>query len=959
MASDFVLILGNGFDISLGLNSSFSDFAYSEFWPFSNTTDGLAGFLTHKIEENPYWSDLEGALLEYASEAGDGSDDPFQINRDKQHFLNLNSYFAAYLLAAQQKKISEYSAALYILECICEKESSVIYSFNYTDLETLVKGCSLCSIDHLPEIHNVHGKLSDFSIILGINDDAVIKPGYEFLYKSFSNYYASNEMQNAMRSAKEVVIFGHSLSQVDNLYFKSYFSEYLTAKQEGNTNVTILTFDSSSAESIINNIAQYTGIDIEIVRKKLNFVLTKDYCTDSSFTDFSRRLKRMESQAGTSSVPTTSETEAERSLIFLQGEGFFKDYDPEKRPKPVSVALKKAADLFSGTSCFLQAPPSEEDLIVCTDLLVFGIDIKQWGNYSIDKFLQNCMNASTNVIRKRIIFVTKDSAGKRDILMALKDCCGGNLSMLYSQIDLSILRLDGSDLYLMENIKDVLAGKPTHRSESIDIEVLAKSFPSSFLPRIAEMQMTLARRYEFTREYQEARKYYLRAADAYLELETSSHLPVKRERISVLIALGELGIKHDEAEDVYKALFNGIDLLPKRDETNYLEFAPLRAKCLLGIARMEARERKYDMSNPRFEESIAIFRKLSEMYPDCFSPSLVEALRWYANLLCRQALDSQEDKLFGRPGEKIHTSSEKEYRDKAEVVYKEMQKILEGLNNNYPTVYAIPLAETLYDIAIAQLEKDSYVAGRNNLLKANSLCKSFLIEKRNNVSKEKRERDREIKRRHILPLLAHIESELGKAESYLMNPEYSESVLLQDINVMSDGYSFLSACNHIKTSIEFYDELAGRDPQAYFLEFYYSLLNLYMLYENYNQKVDSFVLDYFERARAFCMRMKDDEHLALLIKRMAFIYNYYTDDKKARAYYEEAVCITYELWQSDHDSFADIFEECLWDLENYYEEQNEKWRFKFFEGMSQDIQGESYEDEDDEDEDFKDEDDEE
>lgn len=928
MDNDIVLILGNGFDISLGLDSKFSDFSNSEFWPFVTTTDGLAGFLTHKIEEDPKWSDLEGALLEYASMSGYGSDDLFQIKRDKQHFQDLNSYFTAYLQVLQQKlnDINDLSPALIILNTICEsKASSVIYSFNYTDLKTLVGK----RIEKLPEIQNIHGQLHDYSIILGINDDAVVKPGYEFLYKSFSNYYASNKMQSAMRSAKEVIIFGHSLSQVDNLYFKDYLYDYLTAENNDRTNVTILTYNSPSAESIINNVVQYTGVDEKRIRERLHFVLTNEI--GSSFWDVARRLGDMESTLDTSSCTIIPMVKEKRSLIFLEGEGFTKDYDLEKKPTPVSVTLKEEAGGFPGATCFLQTPLSENQILGCTDLLIFGIPTEQWGYYSIDKFLQNCMIASTNSIRKKITIVTENSVGKREILMKLKACCEDNLSLLYSRVDLIIFRLDGSDFHLLDDIKDTIAGKSIKKSKSSDIEALAMTFPTSFLPRIAEMQMTLARRYEYTTEYSKAHDHYLQAAESYLELETSSNISFTKERVSVMLAMGKLSIKYDKSEEVFQSLFLALDILPKLDEKNYLEFAPLRAECLLGIARMETRQRKYKLSIPRYNESIAIFRRLAGIYPDCFSPSLVEALIWYANLLCRQALDKRERKLFGSSGEMIHTSSEKDYRDKAELVYKEIRKIQESLYSDHPNVYAIPLAKTIFDIGIALLEKDWFVTGRDELFKAYALCKSAMEDKRKKYPDDKTNKILAYKRKHILPLWASIEANIARAEIAILS---CYSSIEDPMSCPETNYpSYKSAYKHFVISIEFWEELADYEPQVYFEDFFRSLYDLFDLHENHlKMEEDSFALEYIERARSICFRSGNETSLyyklTILIKHVAVIYDY-ANNKKARVYYEETVCMAYKLWKGDR-KYSKLLEQNLNDLRRYYEEQNEEWRIELF-----------------------------
>ena len=61
-----VFIIGNGFDLDIGLKSKFDDFYDSDYWPFHGKNTPLAKFLELNcaIER---WLDLEEALAEYGS----------------------------------------------------------------------------------------------------------------------------------------------------------------------------------------------------------------------------------------------------------------------------------------------------------------------------------------------------------------------------------------------------------------------------------------------------------------------------------------------------------------------------------------------------------------------------------------------------------------------------------------------------------------------------------------------------------------------------------------------------------------------------------------------------------------------------------------------------------------------------------------------------------------------------
>lgn len=901
---DIVLILGNGFDLSLKRKTSIASFAHSDFWPFTRTTDGLAGFLTKKVEESPKWCDVEGALREYAAPDGPGSDDPFQIQRDREHFRDLNSYFTAYLQVAQQEKIDEESPANLVFNTVCRtKASSIVYTFNYTDVEGLVKDEDV----QMPEVRYLHGKVRDYSIILGINDDMAVRPGYEFLYKSFSNYYASNELQGAMRAAREVVIFGHSLSEVDNLYFKDFLHDYLLAEKTEEKNVTVWTYDRPSIEKIVRNMVSSTGVDQETVLAKIDFALT-----NKDFYDYWDKVARL-GNLKPSPVPEVPETEKKRSLLFLAGEDFSEEYG----------LGKMSLEQFPGESAFLQEPPSEEQIARCTDLIVFGIPVSRWEDFLVKRFLKDCMEAPLESPRKRITFITDTSAGKQCILLALRTFCEGNLSLLFARVELSILRLDGSDLYQIENLKNDLAGKPGNAAERPEIEVLAESYPTTFLPRIAEMLITVARRFEFTNEYRIARKYYQEAADAYSTLAASSKEDLTKRRVSVLLDLGMLHLKYDEKEDVYRTLSGALDMLPPLNDGNHLEIAPLRASCLLGIARMETREQKYESAIPKYDEAIAISRKLSGLYPDCFSPLLVDALTWYANMLCRQAQDNRFPDSLMPSDSRPYFEEEKKYRNQAEDVYREIQPILKGLYEAYPSVYAIPFGETHYDIGLLLLEKSWYVHGR-----------AFLNEAGYYFAKAPKHQQE-----HILPKIAKVVVDLARAESAILNP-YSHSVEPGVSPSVTEDITWNSVYERYKSAIVIYAELAEREPDVYIWDFFNTLKDFYSAHErHFRVDQNSFALDYLERFRALCLRQGNETphyyRLTILVKYIAVLFDY-AENEKARVYYEEAASMAYQLWKRDKD-FALLLSQNLGDLKNYYGEQNEMWRFEFFEKMDQEL----------------------
>ena len=85
-----------------------------------------------------------------------------------------------------------------------------IYTFNYTDLHSITQKIGM-GIEQIPIY--VHGSLKD-ELILGVGEDNV-NSKYFFLHKTARpNYSATNIVWDMMTSG-HVVIFGHSLNEID------------------------------------------------------------------------------------------------------------------------------------------------------------------------------------------------------------------------------------------------------------------------------------------------------------------------------------------------------------------------------------------------------------------------------------------------------------------------------------------------------------------------------------------------------------------------------------------------------------------------------------------------------------------------------------------------------------------------------------------------------------------------
>ena len=222
-----VLIIGNGFDLDLGMHTSYRDFANSELWPFNSPIygKGLGNYLNHKKNiEN--WFDLERELANYALSLNNPSlKDENLIRYDKEDFSVLINKLKEFIKAEQDSlyMIENDAAAKKVLLDLIKLPNYFVHSFNYTDIESICKttGNYISS----ERVEYVHGSIANNDIILGTGDNTNLPEEYDFLYKTSNKNYSSNNLAESLDYAQEIIIFGHSLGENDFDYFKPFFQK--------------------------------------------------------------------------------------------------------------------------------------------------------------------------------------------------------------------------------------------------------------------------------------------------------------------------------------------------------------------------------------------------------------------------------------------------------------------------------------------------------------------------------------------------------------------------------------------------------------------------------------------------------------------------------------------------------------------------------------------------------------
>lgn len=118
-----LLIIGNGFDLDLGRNTRYSDFAKSDFWP-KNLKSQLYRYLsqTSQIEK---WFDLEGELANYVKKMGNTVSSyraliPATAQEDAQDFKIIVASMIKYLQSVQKKNVKSETLAAKVFSLACQ-----------------------------------------------------------------------------------------------------------------------------------------------------------------------------------------------------------------------------------------------------------------------------------------------------------------------------------------------------------------------------------------------------------------------------------------------------------------------------------------------------------------------------------------------------------------------------------------------------------------------------------------------------------------------------------------------------------------------------------------------------------------------------------------------------------------------------------------------------------------------
>lgn len=207
-----IIVIGNGFDLNLGLKTSYKDFIVSDYFKaLIEKNNSLATYLIDKNDLN-HWVDIEKEITQYSMHIQ--NTDP----NVKNNFEALKTSLANYLKEAQEGEVDQDSQAFKMMQEEIQRADK-IYNFNYTN--TVFKVAELLGITDIADKHSyVHGSIENMDIIFGVEDNAKIHQNHIFFKKSYNKNYGETDIGKFLKDENDLVVFGHSLGITDSSYFK-------------------------------------------------------------------------------------------------------------------------------------------------------------------------------------------------------------------------------------------------------------------------------------------------------------------------------------------------------------------------------------------------------------------------------------------------------------------------------------------------------------------------------------------------------------------------------------------------------------------------------------------------------------------------------------------------------------------------------------------------------------------
>ena len=336
-----VLILGNGFDLDRGLKTSYKDFWESEYCPKKYPAPLIYHLnqCWHNNLDAVRWYDLENELWNYYNTLPEpkigvdilteaeilflkGFDERIAVYGDEKHLqiaaslvnkgvLSTNGNLFCYFndlykddalkppywrdrmaLSIIKEGLCKYIKSLglsandnntiafeviSLLDVAAENGDIVdIYTFNYTQVQFRSRDISFA------KVHYMHGSCEDGRIIIGTRDDSAFNDNYDFLQKSFDPSFYPSALVEDLKSADEVVFFGHSIGENDRQYFKAFFKQLVSDTKVTRKDIFFFTRDNDSEIQLKRALQKMTDSNLSTLfsQNHIQIIKTKNIQED-------------------------------------------------------------------------------------------------------------------------------------------------------------------------------------------------------------------------------------------------------------------------------------------------------------------------------------------------------------------------------------------------------------------------------------------------------------------------------------------------------------------------------------------------------------------------------------------------------------------------------------------------------------------------------------------------------
>ena len=228
-----LLVIGNGFDLALGLKTSYLDFM--RWLKNEHYMDDayLYRYLSSKLNQKR-WIDIENELRQYSLSFFEIGEMNVKLsgqnkricdnlrNEYKDLCKNLCEYLKIQLNKNDWLETELENQSIQQLLSKVKKEPLYVINFNYTDT---IKAFRVNNVVN----HHIHGSLSDGeNIVFGVEDSSILAKENTFLYKSYNPILNVNHLNERFEDAKHILFYGYSLGQTDHSYFEDFFKEQST-----------------------------------------------------------------------------------------------------------------------------------------------------------------------------------------------------------------------------------------------------------------------------------------------------------------------------------------------------------------------------------------------------------------------------------------------------------------------------------------------------------------------------------------------------------------------------------------------------------------------------------------------------------------------------------------------------------------------------------------------------------